>query len=265
MRSPVNKQDFMKLQVENLKALLEIESQVPLQQQQLLYNGKEMGNAETLSRLGVIDGDLVMMVSTPFSSSSRLHISSKQGQQDYWTEGQAHPQWFAFVMLFLSERKPVLQLLDLTCSVSFYNMLQNLNFGIDGFNLRIDGVFTAFAISRVLYGARYGVFIGADERLTVLSIRNCWSLGFPKRNHSPNKTVAGASRGYHTKYTLKLLDFLSSFPESNTDPVLQIVGARLLPFTPIPVRSESRPETINSLLAVLTSIYPEGFSYSPSI
>lgn len=57
--------------VENLKALLEIESQVPLQQQQLLYNGKEMGNAETLSRLGVTDGDLVMMVSTPSSSSSR--------------------------------------------------------------------------------------------------------------------------------------------------------------------------------------------------
>ncbi|KAL4572875.1 hypothetical protein LXL04_019663 [Taraxacum kok-saghyz] len=33
-------------------------------------------------------------------------------------------------------------------------------------------------------------------RLTVLSKRNCWSLGFPERNHSPNKTVAGASRGY---------------------------------------------------------------------
>ncbi|XP_076884694.1 protein DNA-DAMAGE INDUCIBLE 1-like [Bidens hawaiensis] len=49
--------------VENLKALLEIESQVPLQQQQLLYNGKEMRNAETLSGLGVADGDLVMMVS----------------------------------------------------------------------------------------------------------------------------------------------------------------------------------------------------------
>lgn len=50
--------------VENLKALLEIESQVPLQQQQLLYNGKEMRNADILSGLGVTDGDLVMMVST---------------------------------------------------------------------------------------------------------------------------------------------------------------------------------------------------------
>ncbi|KAL4564213.1 hypothetical protein LXL04_028269 [Taraxacum kok-saghyz] len=94
-------------QVENLKALLEIESQVPLQQQQLLYNGKEMGNAETLSRLGVTDGDLVMMVSTPFSSSSRLHISSKQGQQDYWTEGQV----WDFLFFFLLGAVPVFQVL----------------------------------------------------------------------------------------------------------------------------------------------------------
>nr|XP_043621140.1 protein DNA-DAMAGE INDUCIBLE 1 [Erigeron canadensis] len=57
--------------VENLKALLEIESQVPLLQQQLLYNGKEMRNAETLSGLGVSDGDLVMMVSNAASSTSR--------------------------------------------------------------------------------------------------------------------------------------------------------------------------------------------------
>ncbi|KAL4577325.1 hypothetical protein LXL04_013433 [Taraxacum kok-saghyz] len=61
--------------------------------------------------------------------------------------------------------------------------------------------------------------------------------------------------GHNLKYSHKLLDFLSSFPESNTDPVLQIVGAHLLPFTPIPVRSESRPETINSFLAVLTNTY----------
>ncbi|KAL4567904.1 hypothetical protein LXL04_023500 [Taraxacum kok-saghyz] len=40
--------------------------------------------------------------------------------------------------------------------------------------------------------------INKMTRLTVLSKRNCWSLGFPKRNHSPNKTVAGASRGYPT-------------------------------------------------------------------
>ena len=59
-----------------------------------------------------------------------------------------------------------------------------------------------------------------------------------------------------TEYTLKLLEFLRSFPESSRNPVLQIVGARLLPFTPIPVRSESRSETINSLLAVLTTHTP---------
>ena len=38
--------------------------------------------------------------------------------------------------------------------------------------------------------------------------------------------------------------------------MLQIVGALLLPFTPIPVRSESRLETINSLLADLTTPMP---------
>ncbi|KAF7140442.1 hypothetical protein RHSIM_Rhsim06G0233900 [Rhododendron simsii] len=54
--------------VENLKALLEVETQVPLQQQQLLLNGKEIRNAEKLSAVGVNDGDLVMMVSLATSS-----------------------------------------------------------------------------------------------------------------------------------------------------------------------------------------------------
>ncbi|KAG8385963.1 hypothetical protein BUALT_Bualt03G0099800 [Buddleja alternifolia] len=57
--------------VENLKALLEVETQVPLQQQQLLHNGREMRNAEKLSALGVGDGDLVMMVANASSSNSR--------------------------------------------------------------------------------------------------------------------------------------------------------------------------------------------------
>lgn len=56
--------------VENVKALLEVESRLPLQQQQLLYNGKEMRNHEKLSSLGVRDGDLIMMVSNASSVSS---------------------------------------------------------------------------------------------------------------------------------------------------------------------------------------------------
>lgn len=36
---------------------------MPLQRQQLLYNGKEMRNAERLGALGLSEGDLVMMVS----------------------------------------------------------------------------------------------------------------------------------------------------------------------------------------------------------
>ncbi|KAF7816024.1 DNA damage-inducible protein 1 [Senna tora] len=56
--------------VENVKALLEVETQVPLQQQQLLYNGREMRNSEKLSALGVKDEDLVMMVSAASSGAS---------------------------------------------------------------------------------------------------------------------------------------------------------------------------------------------------
>nr|CAB3449234.1 unnamed protein product [Digitaria exilis] len=48
--------------VENLKALLEVETRVPLQQQQLHFNGKVMQNSEKLSSIGVQDGDLVMMI-----------------------------------------------------------------------------------------------------------------------------------------------------------------------------------------------------------
>ncbi|KAL3643288.1 DNA damage-inducible protein 1 [Castilleja foliolosa] len=57
--------------VENLKALLEVETRVPLQQQQLLFNGNEMKNSEKLSAVGVGDGDLVMMVSNASSSRPR--------------------------------------------------------------------------------------------------------------------------------------------------------------------------------------------------
>ncbi|XWS51678.1 hypothetical protein CRYUN_Cryun11dG0004000 [Craigia yunnanensis] len=48
---------------------------VPLQQQQLLYNGREMKNFEKLSALGVKDEDLVMMVSSDVSSASANDLS----------------------------------------------------------------------------------------------------------------------------------------------------------------------------------------------
>ncbi|KAM1012041.1 hypothetical protein ACFX2C_047317 [Malus domestica] len=47
--------------VENVKALLEVE------QQQLLYNGREMRNSEMLSALGVRDEDFIMIVSNAAS------------------------------------------------------------------------------------------------------------------------------------------------------------------------------------------------------
>ncbi|XP_043688357.1 protein DNA-DAMAGE INDUCIBLE 1 [Telopea speciosissima] len=56
--------------VENVKALLEVEMRVPLQQQQLLFNGNEIRNSDRLSALGIRDGDLVMMVSRASSSSA---------------------------------------------------------------------------------------------------------------------------------------------------------------------------------------------------
>lgn len=48
---------------------------MPLQQQQLLLNGKEIRNAEKLSAVGVNDGDLVMMVSLATSRYDLLHYS----------------------------------------------------------------------------------------------------------------------------------------------------------------------------------------------
>ncbi|KOM27732.1 hypothetical protein LR48_Vigan460s000300 [Vigna angularis] len=56
--------------VENVKALLEVETSVPLQQQQLLFNGKEVKNSEKLSALGVKDDDLLMMVSGAAAGSA---------------------------------------------------------------------------------------------------------------------------------------------------------------------------------------------------
>ncbi|GAB4845860.1 DNA damage-inducible protein 1, variant 2 [Ancistrocladus abbreviatus] len=61
--------------VENVKALLEVESGVGLDQQQLLYHGQEIRNHEKLSGLGVKDGDLLMMVSGARSGVSSNNLS----------------------------------------------------------------------------------------------------------------------------------------------------------------------------------------------
>ncbi|KAF4349493.1 hypothetical protein CsatB_013261 [Cannabis sativa] len=63
--------------VENVKALLEVETHVPLQQQQLLYNGKEVRNSDKLSGVGVKDDDLLMMV--PNSASGGSAASNELG------------------------------------------------------------------------------------------------------------------------------------------------------------------------------------------
>ncbi|XP_058782172.1 protein DNA-DAMAGE INDUCIBLE 1-like [Vicia villosa] len=47
--------------VENVKALLEVETSVPIQQQQILFNGNEVNNSQKLSAIGVKDDDLLMM------------------------------------------------------------------------------------------------------------------------------------------------------------------------------------------------------------
>ncbi|KAI8027217.1 Protein DNA-DAMAGE INDUCIBLE 1 [Camellia lanceoleosa] len=69
LSSPFSPPSYQTTEVENLKALLEVKTQVSIQQQQLFYNGKKMRNAKKSSGLGVNDGDLMMIVSHAFSSS----------------------------------------------------------------------------------------------------------------------------------------------------------------------------------------------------
>lgn len=47
---------------------------MPLQQQQLLFNGREIRNSEKLSAVGVKDDDLVMMVSNAASRYVLNHL-----------------------------------------------------------------------------------------------------------------------------------------------------------------------------------------------
>ncbi|PPR90417.1 hypothetical protein GOBAR_AA30270 [Gossypium barbadense] len=61
--------------VENLKALLEVETNLPIEQQQLLYHGREIQNFEKLSALGAKDHDLIMMVPSSDSRESTNDLS----------------------------------------------------------------------------------------------------------------------------------------------------------------------------------------------
>eukprot|EP00246_Nothoceros_aenigmaticus_P012526 TRINITY_DN392_c0_g1_i2.p1 TRINITY_DN392_c0_g1~~TRINITY_DN392_c0_g1_i2.p1 ORF type:complete len:433 (-),score=74.94 TRINITY_DN392_c0_g1_i2:146-1444(-) len=51
--------------VENVKAILEVETQIPLHHQQLLFNGKEIPNTRRLNAVGVAEGDLLMVIEAP--------------------------------------------------------------------------------------------------------------------------------------------------------------------------------------------------------
>lgn len=64
--------EYIGLNVYFVFIILNEQTQVPLQQQELLFNGKEMSNSEKLGALGVTDGDLVMMVSNASSSGARF-------------------------------------------------------------------------------------------------------------------------------------------------------------------------------------------------
>lgn len=69
--------------VENLKAILEVETQVPLAQQQLLFNGREIPNSSRLNAAGVGDNDLLMLVSAR-AASSLIENSRKLYRMTTW-------------------------------------------------------------------------------------------------------------------------------------------------------------------------------------
>ncbi|KAK2440866.1 ubiquitin family protein [Trifolium repens] len=73
--------------VENVKALLEVETSVPLQQQQILFNGNEVSNSQKLSVLGVKDDDLLMM--TVSSGTGAGASSGATNDLSFNTDGSA--------------------------------------------------------------------------------------------------------------------------------------------------------------------------------
>eukprot|EP01018_Ginkgo_biloba_P025158 Gb_22133 [translate_table: standard] len=92
--------------VENVKALLEVETQVPLQQQQLLYHGKEIGNTELLSSVGIIEGDLIMMVSSSSSTGTNDLSINPDGSAVNPRALQQHIRNDSHLMNQLLERDP---------------------------------------------------------------------------------------------------------------------------------------------------------------
>ncbi|KAL2610463.1 hypothetical protein R1flu_029036 [Riccia fluitans] len=55
--------------MENLKAILEVETGIPLNQQQILHHGNEIRNSGRLNSAGVVENDLLMLVTTGPSAS----------------------------------------------------------------------------------------------------------------------------------------------------------------------------------------------------
>ncbi|XP_031481625.1 protein DNA-DAMAGE INDUCIBLE 1 [Nymphaea colorata] len=94
--------------VENVKALLEVETNVPIQNQQLLFNGKEMKNTEQLSAAGVKEGDLMMMVSNANSASANDLSFNPDGSAANPRAFQQHVRRDARVMEQLLQSDPTL-------------------------------------------------------------------------------------------------------------------------------------------------------------
>eukprot|EP00850_Spirogloea_muscicola_P011427 SM000071S21051 [mRNA] locus=s71:163363:167484:+ [translate_table: standard] len=59
-------------QVENVKAILEVETQLPIAKQQLIYNGISLQDHITLSAAGVHEDDLLVLTRTPPGSGRHL-------------------------------------------------------------------------------------------------------------------------------------------------------------------------------------------------
>eukprot|EP00897_Mesotaenium_endlicherianum_P009986 jgi/Mesen1/9015/ME000565S08342 len=58
-------------QVENIKAILEVETLMPLAQQRLIFQDKELQNSERLISAGVRDGDMIRLVAAPSQPQGR--------------------------------------------------------------------------------------------------------------------------------------------------------------------------------------------------